>query len=109
MGGNKYNAVRTTVDNIAFASKREARHYADLKLLERAGEITHLECQPVFKLIVNDILINTYTADFSYFDRRDRRLHVVDVKSKPTAEKRDFKRTCKLMKALYQIDVEVVL
>ena len=34
---SKYHAVRTTIDNIAFASKKEAARYAQLKLLLRAG------------------------------------------------------------------------
>jgi hypothetical protein len=38
----------------------------------------------------------------------DRRLHVVDVKSPPTAKKRDFVLIKKLMAAIHGIDVEVI-
>lgn len=36
---HKFNAVRTEVDNIKFASKKEARRYLELKSLEKAGEV----------------------------------------------------------------------
>lgn len=37
---SKYKAVRTEVDGYKFASKAEARRYAELKLLVKAGEIS---------------------------------------------------------------------
>lgn len=40
---NKYNNRKTTVDGIKFDSIREAERYQELKLLEEAGEISHLE------------------------------------------------------------------
>jgi len=36
--GNKYHARRTTLDGITFDSKREAKHWATLRILERAGK-----------------------------------------------------------------------
>ncbi len=72
---NKFNAKRTTVDNITFHSKGEARRYAELKLMERAGLIQNLELQPKFMLLeaftdedgVRHRSI-TYTADFRYME-----------------------------------------
>ena len=72
---NKFNAKRTTVDNITFHSKGEARRYAELKLMERAGLIQNLELQPKFMLLeaftdedgVRHRAI-TYTADFRYME-----------------------------------------
>jgi hypothetical protein len=51
---SKYHAQRTTIDNVSFASKREARRYQELKLLERAGVITGLQLQPSFPLTVEN-------------------------------------------------------
>lgn len=48
--GHKFNAVRTEVDGVSFASKAEAHRYAELRLLEKAGKIESLELQPVFVL-----------------------------------------------------------
>lgn len=69
---HKYRAQRTTVDDIKFASKREARRYGELKLLAQAGVIQNLTCQPRFPLRVNNQLICTYVGDFSYFENNAR-------------------------------------
>ena len=87
---HKYNARPTTVDGITFASAKESRRYAELKLLERAGEIRNLELQPVFPIVIGGAPVKypsgrtaKYCADFSYFEGTR---HVVeDVKSPATA------------------------
>jgi hypothetical protein len=43
--------VKVTVDGIEFDSKKEARRYEELKLLQRAGKISDLELQKEFLLI----------------------------------------------------------
>ncbi|MDD3747626.1 MAG: DUF1064 domain-containing protein, partial [Anaerostipes sp.] len=43
---SKYGARKTVIDGITFDSKREAKRYQELKLLEQAGEISYLELQP---------------------------------------------------------------
>ncbi len=48
---NKYAALKMTVDGITFDSRKEARRYTELKLLERTGKITDLQRQVKFKLI----------------------------------------------------------
>lgn len=63
---NKFGAVRTEVDGITFASKKEASRYGELKLLVRAGEIRELSLQPRFPLRVEGKLVCTYVADFLY-------------------------------------------
>lgn len=49
--GVKYGNNKTVVDGIEFDSKKEARRYCELKLMERAGQIEDLELQKVFELI----------------------------------------------------------
>ena len=66
MRKNKYNNITTYVDNIAFKSKKEAKRYCELKILLKKGKIFSLECHPKFPLSVNECLIGTYIADFSY-------------------------------------------
>ncbi len=46
----KYNAKKTAVDGIVFASKLEAGRYRELKLLVQAGQISDLILQPTFVL-----------------------------------------------------------
>ena len=52
--GNKFSAQRVEVDGISFDSKKEARRWGELKLLERAGEIIDLRRQVVIPLVGRD-------------------------------------------------------
>src|SRR5262245_16320678 len=69
----KYAAKPTVVDNIRFASKKEANRYSELKLLERAGAIRGLQLQVKYPLKVHGLLVCSYVADFNY----DEQLHGV--------------------------------
>lgn len=48
---NKLNAQRVEFDGKFFGSKKEARRWAELKLLERSGHISDLQQQVPFELI----------------------------------------------------------
>lgn len=48
---NKYYAKKTFVNGIEFDSRKEARRYSELLLLQRAGAIRDLELQKKFVLI----------------------------------------------------------
>ena len=48
---NKYNARKATVNGEEFDSKKEARRWQQLKLMERAGEIDDLRRQVKYVLI----------------------------------------------------------
>jgi hypothetical protein len=97
---HKYRAVPTTLDGRRFASKKEARRYAELLLLQKAGLVRNLECQVSFPLKVNGVLVGTYVADFEYVE--NARQVVEDVKGMKTPVY-NLKR--KLMKAVYDIDI----
>jgi hypothetical protein len=106
---SKYGAIRTEVDGIVFASHAEARRYIELKLLEKAGEITNLVLQPKFPIVVNGFKICTFIGDFSYIKKlvegQNGDLSVVeDVKGVATPT---FRLKMKLVKALYNIDILV--
>ena len=94
---SKYGAVKTTVDGITFHSAKEARRYQELLLLQRAGEIWELECQPRFVLSVPStsgylaraakaltagglFRVGVYVADFKYRDKDTVPYVVEDVK-----------------------------
>jgi len=107
---NKFNAIKTTVDGLQFDSRAEARRWQELKLLERAGEIERLERQVPFSLVVEGQKIATYTADFRYWTTKSPKERIVeDVKSPPTAKKRDFILIRKLMRAIHRVDITVVM
>lgn len=48
---SKYGNRKVTFDGITFDSLKEAQHYAELKIMQRAGEIKDLERQVRFVLI----------------------------------------------------------
>lgn len=48
---NKYKAIKTCVNGIEFDSRKEARRYQELMLLQKAGRIRKLERQVKFVLI----------------------------------------------------------
>ena len=87
---SKYGAVKTSVDVIVFASKAEARRYSELKLLVKAGEISGLLLQPVYRLFVKPMVgpgeyeqIGKYIGDFQYY-AKDGATIVEDVKGMRT-------------------------
>lgn len=77
----KYGNKKVTVDGIKFDSKKEAKRYSELKLMEQCGTIENLELQKSFVLIPAQYMIVdankrkcveravTYKADFYYFDK----------------------------------------
>lgn len=61
---NKFNATRCQYNGINFDSKAEMHRYFDLDILQRAGHISGLELQPVYKLPGGI----KYKADFRYIE-----------------------------------------
>lgn len=103
--GTKYNATKVMVDGHTFDSKKECNRYLELKLLERAGEISNLRLQVEYELIPNQyateerygkngrrlkpkkVLLERkccYVADFVYTDNRTGETVVEDTKSEAT-------------------------
>lgn len=71
---NKYRNKKVIVDGEEFDSKKEVNRYKELRLLERAGEISNLELQPRF-LLQDKFKKNgktyrkiEYVADFKYIE-----------------------------------------
>jgi hypothetical protein len=95
----KYHNKKTEIDGYVFDSQAEARRYQELALLKKAGEIHHLQIHPKYKLVVNDKLICTYSADFRYCDSLGYWI-VEDVKGVKTAV---YQLKKKLMFALHHI------
>ena len=113
----KSDPSKRTADGIVFDSIAEMERCEGLKLLQRDGIIREVRYQTHYDLVVNDLKICTYTADFTYIDAATNQVHVEDVKgfkrSKKTGKmlprvNREFGIKKKLMKALFDIDVEVV-
>ena len=86
---SKYSSAKTDIDGIRFDSKKEAEFYAELKLREKAGEISHLRLQPryllqeAFKHDGKHYREMEYVADFEYIENGE--IVVIDVKGFKTA------------------------
>lgn len=91
---NKYKNRKVTVDGIEFASKKECNRWFELKLLERARQISNLERQKKFVLIpaqrdASGKLIEhecSYVADFVYVDNATGETVVEDTKGARTKD-----------------------
>ena len=107
---SKYGAVRTMVDGVTFASKKEARRYQELRLLERAKRISHLTLQPRYPLIAMrgtsfKKTIGAYVGDFAYYDEDAQVWVTEDVKGVKTPLYRWKKRH---VEAQYGIEIREV-
>lgn len=90
---HKYGAKAATVGDEKFSSKREAKRWTELQLLQRGGAIRDLQRQVKFQLFGRDgpVLTPTgrkahYVADFVYVDCRSGLEVVEDAKGYPTPE-----------------------
>jgi hypothetical protein len=107
---NKYHNVKTTIDGITFDSKKEAVRFCELRLLERAGEISGLQLQP--KFLIQEAYIKNgrkvqaiyYIADFSYREKNGRFV-VEDVKGQRT---HDYLLKKKLIEYRYDFEITEV-
>jgi len=109
---SKYGAKKTIVDGIKFDSKWEAERYGQLKAMEKAMFIRDLELQVPYDLIVNDIKICKYIADFRYKKESNHTItddgyYIEVVEDTKGFETQEFKLKKKLMKALHNIDIYV--
>jgi len=79
---SKYHNRRVTVDGISFQSVKEASRWQELRLMERAGEITLLARQVKIELVPKSNLFRAvyYVADFVYYDKRTGKTVYEDVK-----------------------------
>lgn len=110
----KYNVSHPserTRDGILFASKAEMRRYQELRLLEKAGKIKDLICQPKFELVPAFTLLKKqyhamyYYGDFQYYDCEKKKKIVEDVKGVETDV---FKMKEKLMAYRHHIEIHKV-
>lgn len=118
---NKYSNIKVDMYGETFDSRKEARRYYELKLLEKAGEIKNLQRQVKFLLIPSQFeeIVDAkgkpkqkcieracvYVADFQYQDAHTGELVVEDTKGVRTKEY-IIKR--KLMLSVYNIRIKEI-
>lgn len=97
---HKFNAIRTTVDDISFSSKKESEYYRMLKLRQMSGEVLFFLRQVRFDLEAG----LRYTVDFMEF-HADGNIHFVEVKG---MRSKDYIMRKKLVESQYPIKIEEV-
>ena len=125
---NKYGNRKVVVDGVTFDSKREAKRYQELKLLEKCGAIRDLQRQVTFELIpaqreestrvytkgrkkgqpIEGKIIEkavTYKADFTYIDAATGKMVVEDSKGMRT---RDYILKRKMLLYFHGIKIQEV-
>lgn len=107
----KYRNEKVEVAGIKHDSMKEARRWGELRLLERAGDITELRRQVSFELAPAVHLAGEkrkkpalrYVADFTYM--RAGQLVVEDAKSAPTRKLPAYRIKRHLMKTVLNLDI----
>jgi hypothetical protein len=109
-GKSKFRNKKIIVDDFNFDSKKEAKRWSELKLMEKAGIIYNLQKQVSFELVPAVILNGRkkpalrYVADFVY---QEKYLKVIeDVKSTITRKNPVYRIKLHLMKAILNLDVK---
>lgn len=105
----KYANVPTSIGDLDFDSRAEAKRWAELELMQKAGQIRNLRRQVPYELIPSQKRPSggteracTYVADFCYDEAPHWRTVVADTKGFSTPEYR-IKR--KLMLHVHGIEV----
>lgn len=108
----KYGNRKTQIDGITFDSVKEANRYAELKLLQKAGEISDLELQSPFVLQPGFVHKGKkyqsikYIADFTYLC--DGKTVVEDVKSPATRKDKVYQLKKKMMLYVHGIEIKEI-
>lgn len=107
---NKYKNKRVTRNGIAFDSRKEAKRFAELQLLEKSGAIADLQRQVKFELIPSQRIDGkvverpcSYVADFVY--KEEGKTVVEDTKGFRTT---DYIIKRKLMLKVHGIRIKEV-
>lgn len=104
---NKYGAIKKEYNGIMYDSTKEADYAIDLDLKIKAKIIDKCERQITYRLEVNGVLICKYILDFKEY-YPDGKVRHVDVKGYKKGQAFTlFQLKQKLMKAIYNIDVEL--
>lgn len=105
MGRGRFPAKKTLVDGIVFDSKREAKRYGELKIAEKAGEISKLVLQPQLYAYINDLPFCRFTADFQYVVTATGQEIIEDVKSSGTRKDPAYRLRKKAVELFHGIQI----
>ena len=105
---NKYGAKRVKIDGYNFDSILEARRYEELKLLGKAGEISHLKVHPVFPIKIKGVHVCDVELDFYYQSEEDDISYQANYEDCKGADTAISKLKRKLFEAYYHNVVTLI-
>lgn len=101
---SKYGNEKLSTPDGIFDSKKEYARWGILKIRQRHGEISNLRRQISYPIVMKDVKICDYIADFVYEERGQ--IVVEDTKSKITRRLPVYRLKNKLMEAFYKIKIK---
>lgn len=108
---SKYKNKKVYYDGYWFDSQKERNYYLKLKLMQETGLISNLQLQKKF-ILQKGFTLNgkkrqaiSYIADFYYYDIKQNKWVVVDVKGFKTDV---YKLKKKLFEYIYKIEIEEI-
>ena len=102
----RYRNRKTEVDGVIFDSKKEAKRWNDLKIMQKKGEISALERQPKYSIEHNGVKICKVRPDFFYLQNGEAVIE--DVKSPATRKDPVYRIKFKLLQAFHNITISEV-
>ena len=113
---SKFKNQKVVIDGFKFDSKKEGKRYCDLKILQRAGQITDLKHHVPFVLMEGVKFEHEkrkkpamkYIADFVYTDVKTGLQVVEDVKSAMTRKLPAYRQKKHLMMSVQGIEIQEV-
>ncbi len=98
--------VASATPLISFASQKGYQRAKDLQFFLVAGKIANLRFCTSYPLVVNDVEVGRYIDDANYDDLEHGGIHIVeDTKTSSTRKLLEYRRSRRLMKELYDIEI----
>jgi len=108
------NSKKCEFNGFKFDSQTEMSRYMELMMLVKIGDVRDLEVHPCIRIDVDGVHICKYNPDFRYKNKLGETI-VEDVKGNwknkkafhATTNWQIFRLKCKMLKAIYGIEVQV--
>jgi hypothetical protein len=104
---SKYGSTRVQSGGYTFDSKKEAKRFGELQILQQTGRIHDLQIHVRYALkvaphlfLAHEVVVGHYTADFSYIVTATGEEVIEDVKSPITRKATAYRLRKKLFEAL---------
>ena len=107
----RYNVVpveRRTMDGVVFASEAEMKRFADLQMLERAGEISDLRRQQSYDIEIKGHHFCTFTPDHEYLNKKGTPI-IEEFKTGMSVKDKDYQLRKRAFELYYGLTVTEII